>query len=127
MTTLDALSESEKNRVRITGVKAMQLKDQAGQSLVKVETDAGIYGVGEAGASGPMVRAILDGKTQTRRVVSDSTSQGNLKASELHLEDDKARTARTGAAFVDPGPSPAGFRARSELVPRPPRHARQSS
>ena len=59
MKALDALSESEKNRVRITGVKAMQLKDQGGQSLVKVETDAGIYGIGEAGASGPMVRAHL--------------------------------------------------------------------
>jgi L-alanine-DL-glutamate epimerase-like enolase superfamily enzyme len=59
MKTLDILSESEKNRVRITGVKAMQLKNQAGQSLVKVETDAGIYGIGEAGASGPMVRANL--------------------------------------------------------------------
>jgi len=29
------------------------------QSLVKVETDAGIYGIGEAGASGPMARAHL--------------------------------------------------------------------
>ena len=59
MTTLETLSDSEKNRVRITDVKAMQLKDQAGQSLVKVETDAGVDGVGEAGASGPMVRAHL--------------------------------------------------------------------
>jgi len=59
MKTLDILSESEKNRVRITGVKAMQLKNQAGQSLVKIETDAGVYGIGEAGASGPMVRAHL--------------------------------------------------------------------
>ncbi len=59
MKNLNILSESEKNRVRITGVKAMQLKNQAGQSLVKVETDVGIYGIGEAGASGPMVRAHL--------------------------------------------------------------------
>lgn len=59
MKSLDILSESKKNRVRITDVKAMQLKNQAGQSLVKVETDAGIYGIGEAGASGPMVRAHL--------------------------------------------------------------------
>ena len=45
MTTLEVLSDSEKNRVRITGVKAMQLQNQAGQSLVKVETDAGIDGI----------------------------------------------------------------------------------
>ena len=49
--------------------------------------------------SAPMVRAILEGrKTQTRRVVSDRNSQGNYKASCLHIED----------AFTDPGPSPAG-------------------
>ncbi|MFC1715888.1 mandelate racemase/muconate lactonizing enzyme family protein [Candidatus Poribacteria bacterium] len=59
MNNLEVLSESEKARVQITGVKAMQLRNQHGQSLVKVETDAGIHGVGEAGASGPMVRAHL--------------------------------------------------------------------
>lgn len=37
----------------------MELKDSAGQSLVKVETDAGLEGYGEAGASGPVVRAHL--------------------------------------------------------------------
>jgi len=48
---------TEKSHVRITAIKAMELKNTAGQSLVKVETDSGIYGIGEAGASGPMVRA----------------------------------------------------------------------
>lgn len=48
-----------------------------------------------------MVRAILDGrKTQTRRVVSDRTSRGNYRASELLLNDPRT--------FADPGPSPAG-------------------
>ena len=59
MSALDILSQSERNRVRITGVKAMQLRDQGGQSLVKVGTDAGIYGLGEAGAAGPTARAHL--------------------------------------------------------------------
>jgi galactonate dehydratase len=52
-------SESERGRVRITALKAMELRDGAGQSLVKVETDSGLYGVGEAGAPGPATRAGL--------------------------------------------------------------------
>lgn len=57
MKPLDILSEPEKDRVRITAIKAMQMKNTGGQSLIKVETDAGICGIGEAGASGPIVRA----------------------------------------------------------------------
>jgi len=57
MKPLDVLAQSEKNRVRITAVKAMELRHSAGQSLVKIETDAGICGYGEAGAPGPTARA----------------------------------------------------------------------
>ena len=46
-----------------------------------------------------MVAAIREGrKTQTRRVITDRTSQGNYRASQMDLDQ----------AWVDPGPSPAG-------------------
>ena len=45
--------------VRITGLQAMELKNAAGQSLVRIQTDAGLCGIGEAGAAGPAVRANL--------------------------------------------------------------------
>lgn len=51
--------------------------------------------------TGESVRAILAGKkSQTRRLVTDATSQGNYRASELLLNDPRV--------FVDRGPSPAG-------------------
>lgn len=39
--------------MRITGLKAMEPRDSAGQSLVRVETDSGLFGIGEAGVAGP--------------------------------------------------------------------------
>ncbi len=48
-----------KSGIKITDIKSMQLRQMYGQSLIKIETNAGIHGVGEAGASGPMVRAHL--------------------------------------------------------------------
>ena len=59
MPGIDERIGNERSRVRITGLKAMELKNAAGQSLVRVETDAGLYGIGEAGASGPATRANL--------------------------------------------------------------------
>ena len=59
MTPLEKAADSECNRVHITALKAMELGNSARQSLVKVETDAGICGYGEAGASGPTTRANL--------------------------------------------------------------------
>ena len=56
MNAMDLLSQSDMNKVRITNIKAMQIQ-WAGQTLVKVETDSGLYGIGEAGAAGPVVRA----------------------------------------------------------------------
>jgi L-alanine-DL-glutamate epimerase-like enolase superfamily enzyme len=50
---------TERERVRITAIKAMQLDDQSGQTLVKVETDSGLEGYGEAGSTGPVTRSHL--------------------------------------------------------------------
>jgi L-alanine-DL-glutamate epimerase-like enolase superfamily enzyme len=58
MQTHDTFAASERGRVRITALKALQLKQHC-QSLIKVETDAGLYGLGEAGVSGPVARAQL--------------------------------------------------------------------
>ena len=59
MTTIAEHAAGELDRVRITALKAMELRNSTGQSLVKVETDAGLYGVGEAGVAGPACRANL--------------------------------------------------------------------
>ncbi|MBL8229271.1 MAG: hypothetical protein JNL98_12365 [Bryobacterales bacterium] len=60
MTRLEAMAQPHKGRVKITAIKAMQLKDIAGNCLIRVETDAGVVGYGEAGASGPMARAYIE-------------------------------------------------------------------
>jgi len=60
MTAVGKGVEGERGRVRITGLQAMQLKNATGQSLVRVDTDAGLYGIGEAGARGPVCRANLE-------------------------------------------------------------------
>ena len=49
---------SEKGRLPISGLKAVQV-DGCTQSIVKVETDAGISGYAEAGGPGPMIRGNL--------------------------------------------------------------------
>ena len=59
MLSIDDRIENERDSVHITGLKAMELKNAAGQSLVRVETDVGLYGIGEAGAAGPATRANL--------------------------------------------------------------------
>ena len=43
--------------MKITAIRAMELKGSVGQSLIRVDTDAGVSGVGEAGAAGKTARA----------------------------------------------------------------------
>ncbi len=57
---LNALAAPARGQVKITGVKAMALQNIAGNCLIKIETDAGITGYGEAGSTGPMARARIE-------------------------------------------------------------------
>jgi L-alanine-DL-glutamate epimerase-like enolase superfamily enzyme len=60
MDALKTLVEKERTPIRITAIKVYQLKNIGIQSLIKVETDAGIYGIGEAGLPAVIVQGYLD-------------------------------------------------------------------
>src|SRR5258708_34698223 len=51
------LAQTQAKKVKITGISAMALSNIAGNSLIRVDTDSGVTGYGEAGATGPMARA----------------------------------------------------------------------
>jgi len=44
-------------RVSITDVRALAIQNIAGHCLIRIDTDSGLVGYGEAGATGPMARA----------------------------------------------------------------------
>ncbi len=52
-----ALAAPNVNRVKITGIKAMAIQNIAGNCLIRIDTDSGLVGYGEAGSTGPMARA----------------------------------------------------------------------
>ncbi len=54
---MEASTEKAAGSAKITAVKAMQVKDQG--TLIKVETDIGLCGYGEAWGSGPFARAAI--------------------------------------------------------------------
>jgi hypothetical protein len=45
------LAQTQAKKVKITGISAMALNNIAGNSLIRVDTDSGLTGYGEAGAS----------------------------------------------------------------------------
>src|SRR5258708_12119997 len=53
-TKFNPLVAPDRNKVKITDIKAMQIGRIAGNCLIKIETDAGIVGYGEAGMTGPI-------------------------------------------------------------------------
>ena len=46
-----ALAAPNVNRVKITGIRAMAIRNIAGNCLIRIDTDAGITGYGEAGST----------------------------------------------------------------------------
>jgi L-alanine-DL-glutamate epimerase-like enolase superfamily enzyme len=54
---LARLSAQTHGKVKITAIHAMAIQSIAGNCLIRIDTDAGISGYGEAGATGPMARA----------------------------------------------------------------------
>lgn len=55
-----ALAAPSLNRVRITKVRAMAIRNIAGNCLIRIDTDAGLTGFGEAGCTGPMARGRIE-------------------------------------------------------------------
>jgi L-alanine-DL-glutamate epimerase-like enolase superfamily enzyme len=47
-------------KVKITAIKALQIRGIAGNCLIKIDTDSGLTGYGEAGVTGPMARARIE-------------------------------------------------------------------
>lgn len=47
-------------QTKITGIHAMAIKNIAGNCLIRIDTDAGLSGYGEAGSTGPMARARIE-------------------------------------------------------------------
>jgi L-alanine-DL-glutamate epimerase-like enolase superfamily enzyme len=59
-----ALAEPYRAKVKITKIQAMAIRNIAGNSLIRIDTDAGLTGFGEAGATGPMARARIETMSQ---------------------------------------------------------------
>src|SRR5258707_8355488 len=55
-----AMAAPNINRVKITNVRAMAIRNIAGNCLIRIDTDGGLTGYGEAGATGPMARARIE-------------------------------------------------------------------
>jgi len=57
---LNLLAEPLAGKVKITDIKAMGFDHMAGNCLIRIDTDSGLAGIGEAGATGPIARARIE-------------------------------------------------------------------
>ena len=56
----EAFAAPYRSKVKISDIQAMALRTQTGNCLIRINTDAGLVGYGEAGATGPMARARIE-------------------------------------------------------------------
>jgi L-alanine-DL-glutamate epimerase-like enolase superfamily enzyme len=54
------IAQAQAKKVKITGIRAMALNNIAGNCLIRIDTDGGVTGYGEAGATGPIARARIE-------------------------------------------------------------------
>ena len=76
---MNPILDPERGRVQITDIKAMQLQKHP-LSLIKIETDVGLVGYGEASTHGPIVHAHLG-----KEILPLLKGQDSLEV-ELHYE-----------------------------------------
>lgn len=55
-----ALAQPHQGKVKITRIQAMGINNIAGNCLIRIDTDSGLTGYGEAGATGAMARARIE-------------------------------------------------------------------
>src|SRR5258708_2411951 len=55
-----AIAAPYRSQTKIVDIQAMALRVQTGNCLIRVTTDAGLVGYGEAGSTGPMARARIE-------------------------------------------------------------------
>lgn len=60
LTRYHAFAQPQRGKVKITNIRAMQIRNIAGNCLIRIDTDAGLTGYGEAGSSGPMARSRIE-------------------------------------------------------------------
>ncbi len=60
LSNLGLLAGAFAGKVKITDIKAMGLNNIAGNCLIRIDTDSGLSGYGEAGATGPIARARIE-------------------------------------------------------------------
>jgi L-alanine-DL-glutamate epimerase-like enolase superfamily enzyme len=71
LTNYYAFSSPAKNQVKITSIKAMQLDFEFDGCLIKIETDSGLVGYGEAGVNSKIARDHIEHITSHMKLIGE--------------------------------------------------------